>query len=125
MGLFNRGNNTVIGIDISTEAITYLKENSKNVRGFDIGWEFLFTAPKNGAFRIIKEKFEGDRAGFVYDSLNEVYVKVLECPFCGSTDLSLQPGKDLSERVECRNCEATGPSLHMDDSRAIQAWNGR
>ena len=73
----------------------------------------------------MKEKFEGNRAGFLYDSWNEVYVKALDCPFCGSHDLSLEAAKDLSMHVECRNCEATGPGWHMEDSRAIHTWNSR
>ncbi|TXG85198.1 MAG: hypothetical protein E6R13_02285, partial [Spirochaetes bacterium] len=42
------------GIEISTEALEHLKENSVNTI-FKVKWEFLFTSDQNGAFRTIYE----------------------------------------------------------------------
>jgi len=66
-----------LGINISTEALTYLKDNGASVPGFNVAWNDLFTAKNNGAFKIIKEKFEGDTKADVHPLATEGYFKKL------------------------------------------------
>jgi hypothetical protein len=66
-----------LGINISTEALDYLKENGNGVPGFNVSWEQLFTARQNGAFKAIKEKFEGTNKPDVHPLSTEGYFKKL------------------------------------------------
>ncbi len=66
-----------LGIDISTEALKYLKDNNSSVSGFDVSWEQLFKAKNNGAFKVIKEKFEGTTKPDVHPLATEGFFKKL------------------------------------------------
>ena len=73
----------------------------------------------------MNELYSGNRRGFVYDSFEKGYVKVLDCPFCGSDDLALLPTANGNDHVLCRNCGANGPSWDLEGSSTVQDWNSR
>jgi len=68
---------------------------------------------------------------------DKVKPELLPCPFCGSTDLSIEPvrAEDDNNRifayhVFCRDCYAKGRYLYPHcwcecDEQAIEAWNDR
>jgi len=66
-----------VGIRMSTESLDYIKENSKNISGLKVDWEFLFTGDKTGVFKIIKETFESDTQEDINPLSTEGYVKTL------------------------------------------------
>lgn len=57
---------------------------------------------------------------------NKDYPKLLNCPFCGSTDISCADAGHKTDIwfVQCENCGATFP--HFDSKEeAIDNWNRR
>jgi Lar family restriction alleviation protein len=47
------------------------------------------------------------------------------CPFCGSTDVSIEVRGDRHLRVLCCSCAAKGPHVYFVRVEAIAAWNRR
>jgi len=53
--------------------------------------------------------------------------KILPCPFCGSTNVKIDPGNSMDNipaYVFCRNCVTVGPSAPSDWEAKIK-WNLR
>ena len=58
--------------------------------------------------------------------------KLRACPFCHSTDVHVENVFGTAVRVECSDCQATGPSYETrrkygkawPRDAAIRAWNG-
>ena len=50
--------------------------------------------------------------------------KLRVCPFCGSTNLSVDVTYTHSAYVTCMGCQAFGP-LRPDERTAIRAWETR
>ena len=55
-------------------------------------------------------------------------MKLKPCPFCGSTEINLDPGSPGYgyPSINCQNCEAEGPYIESEDEDVLRdAWNNR
>ena len=51
--------------------------------------------------------------------------KLLPCPFCGSSAISVERGLDVWPVAMCDDCGALGPCIELDREKANALWNAR